>query len=440
MSDAYESYEAEVDGFPTSADDGGLRARLPLEVLASQFVDQLRAGTDPSIDDYCSRFPKLADQIREVFPMLAAMERWKGEKESDSLKRQFPDEFNIERLGNCRIEREVARGGMGVVFEARQGDRRVAVKLLPWRVAGIPGWRERFEREARTVQKLRHRNIVPVYSFGEHDGYCYYVMQFVDGVSLDRIIHRLRQTDGIVYTDEIRQHAQNQPPGRSTFAVRLSDEPHADATSAVTEHEPEPAANPQIMRDSWKMFARIGLQASHALQHAHALGTLHNDVKPGNLLLDADGRLWMTDFGLARSVEPDSKRRDDRLTGTLRYMAPERFQGVSDERSDIYSLGVTLYELLTLSPAFQADDSQSMVRLITESRPDPPRTRNPRIPRALEEIVLKATAPDPQARYQATSDCASDLSRFLESDLGQARTKLGFRKLMRSWHRFRRSE
>jgi tetratricopeptide (TPR) repeat protein len=163
--------------------------------------------------------------------------------------------------------------------------------------------------------------------------------------------------------------------------------------------------------------ARLALQAAEALDHAHTRGILHRDIKPANLLLDAEGRLWVTDFGLAQV------RGDDRLTlsgdvlGTLRYMSPEQALGrrvVVDGRTDVYSLGVTLYELLTLRPAVDGRDRAEILRRIADGEPSPLRKVNPAVPADLETIVMKATAKDPAVRYATAQELADDLRNYLE--------------------------
>src|SRR4029079_3412539 len=146
--------------------------------------------------------------------------------------------------------------------------------------------------------------------------------------------------------------------------------------------------------------ARIGVQVAEALGHAHAPGVLHRDVKPSNLILDRNGTVWVTDFGVAKLVEEANLTQSGDLVGTLRYMPPERFSGQSDARGDVYSLGVTLYELLTLEPAFPDTTPQHLIKLITEETPIRPRKINRDIPVDLETIVLKAMAREPAHRYQ----------------------------------------
>ena len=184
-----ESFEAQIDGFPRSHDEQGLRARLPVEILASQFVDQIRSGARPTVEDYANTYRKLADEIRDLFPAILAMEELKSEEEAMALRDQVRGEFNIKELGGCRIVREVGRGGMGVVFQAieQKTRRAVAIKMLPWPSDAVPRWRARFQDEARLSAKLQHKHIVPIYGSGEQDDYCYLMMRLINGVSLDRI-------------------------------------------------------------------------------------------------------------------------------------------------------------------------------------------------------------------------------------------------------------
>ena len=396
MNDRSEQTGADLDGFPVASDPENFRAREPLEVLVTRFSDAVRRGEQPSIEDYASRYRDWAPQIRELFPLIQSLEQWKTDKEIECLRRSVPDEFPVRQLGSYQLIRELGRGGMGIVFEAVHDDtgERFAVKLLPWRFAAdMPRWKERFHREATTIARLRHANIVQVFSFGTHEGYCYYVMQLVEGVSLDRIIRRLRETSDPGYVED-----------------------HAD-----------------LRRDSWLDFAQIGVQVALALAHAHEAGVLHNDVKPANLLLDRSGHVIVTDFGIGRRVEEAGA--EEHPVGTLRYMAPERLLGHCDARSDVYSLGVTLYELVTQTPAFAAEDKTELMKLILSSQPRPLRLVVPKIPRKLETIIQNATAQDQRDRYPSAAAMASDLLRLI-NDLPVASRRPGiWRRAMRRLRR-----
>lgn len=414
MAESDEQFEPEIDGFPVDLTPERIKGRDSVELLASEFLDRTRNGDSVTIEDYVAKYPQMETQIRELFPTIMMLEQWKGEREAECLRRQLPESFSIEQLGDCEIVREVGRGGMGIVFEALQGPlkRQVAVKLLPWRFSAVPRWRERFEQEALTVARLKHPNIVPIYSLGKHEGYAYFVMQFIDGVGLDVIIRRLLDVKGVKYSDEIRQRnlASGTSPNSATHGFQ---------------HQ-------ELRRDSWSGFAKVAVQVSQALNHAHAEGVLHNDIKPANLLLTAAGRLSVTDFGLAKSLEDAGEER--RVTGTLRYMAPERFNLDHDARSDLYSLGVTLYELATQRPFVQAEDRTEMIRIICEDDACRPRLLNREIPKSLETIILTAIDRNPDQRYQKASEFTADLLRFIN---GKTVRGHGTSRFQRSWNRIR---
>ena len=408
-----DAFEPELDGFPMEIDPRRVRSRVQIEVLASEYADNARQGKTPSIESYIERYPDMATEIRELLPMVAALEQWKSDRENEVLRNQLPDQFKLKQLGDCRLVREIGRGGMGVVFEALEGsiERRVAVKLLPWRISMVPHRQERFEREAQTIAKLRHSNIVPIFRFGRHEDYAYYVMQYVESVNLDHIIGALSERQQVSPAQEIRDEVGESSSGESWTH--------------------EGADRKKLKQDSWKAFARIGLQVAQALRHAHRMGVLHNDVKPGNLLIDASGKVFVTDFGLAEPLNPDSSEVDESVNGTLRYMAPERFEGVFDETSDVYSLGITLFELVAQQSAFETD---SQVGLITAIAAGEVRsvfeTRND-LPPDLAAVIAKAISREPNDRYQSAGEFASDLLRFINGERVSAKSAKGIFRWLR---------
>jgi tetratricopeptide (TPR) repeat protein/tRNA A-37 threonylcarbamoyl transferase component Bud32 len=343
--------------------------RHPVEILAAEFVERYRRGERPSLSEYTARHPDQADQIRALFPAVVMMEDLKHGRAP--AENPFP-----ERLGDCRILREVGRGGMGVVYEAEQESlgRRVAVKVLTAPALLDPEQLHRLHREAQAMARLHHTNIVPVFGIHAHDGLSYLVMQFIDGRGLDQEI--------------------------ADWKSRIADRSAPRDRQAAICH-------PQRV-------AQVGLQVAEAMAYAHRQGVLHRDIKPSNLLLDGRGTVWVTDFGLAKLVEQDEASRPSETAGTLRYMAPERFRGQSDVRSDVYGLGLTLYEMLTLRPAFDEVDRGRLVHQVTQEEPPAPRKYNATIPRDLETVVLRALARDPEHRYQSAEALAEDLRRFLE--------------------------
>ena len=402
-----DALEPELDGFPTDLDPRRVRSRVQIEVLVSEYAEKARQGQTPSIESYVERYPEMATEIRELFPMVAALEQWKSDRESEVLRAQLPDQFKLKQLGDCRLVREIGRGGMGVVFEAVEGsiERHVAVKLLPWRISMVPHRQERFEREAQTIARLRHANIVPIFRFGRHDDYAYYVVQYVESVNLGHIIAALNEKHQVSPAHEIRKQT--------------------DSSEERTDDSVGPAERRGLKHDSWKAFARIGVQVAQALLHAHRKGVLHNDVKPGNLLIDSAGKVFVTDFGLAEPLNPESSEVDESVNGTLRYMAPERFQGICDETSDVYSLGITLFELVTQQSAFETESRVGLINAITQGNIRQPAELSRDIPPDLAAVISKAISQEPYNRYQSAGEFASDLLRYINGERVIARTRGG---------------
>jgi serine/threonine protein kinase/FKBP-type peptidyl-prolyl cis-trans isomerase 2 len=342
------------------------------------------------------------------------------------------------QLGEYRVLREVGRGGMGVVYEAVQESlgRHVALKVLAARLACQGDVLERFRREARVTAQLNDSNIVPVFGVGEDQGAHYYAMQLIQGQGLDAVLQdvkRLRDDrteagdDATVPADVpaasvarglLNGHFSQVRGQGPKASKRDSEGPEVEARRA-SEETRTPTAPPraelagQPDAPYFRAVARLGLQAAEALAHAHGHGVLHRDVKPSNLLLDTQGILWITDFGLAKIDYGDDLTHTGDIVGTLRYMAPERFGGRANARSDVYGLGLTLYELLTLRPAFGDSDRLRLMERVAHESPPPPRRIDARIPRDLETIVLKAMACDPSDRYATAAALSEDLRRFL---------------------------
>ncbi|HTU91854.1 MAG TPA: serine/threonine-protein kinase [Gemmataceae bacterium] len=404
--------------------------------LAAEWRERLRQGERPEMDDYLHRYPELAEEIRELFPAVVLMEDLKGDAGdltgSVAVDTLAVEGRRLERLGDFRILREIGRGGMGVVYEAEQESlgRRVALKVLPPQALLDPRYHKRFQREAKAAAKLHHTNIVPVFGVGEHEGTCYYVMQFISGLGLDNVLielKRQRQASGVASAPRVSALPQTQTyQGEAELSAldvaRSLMLGAQDGAATVREQTPEPplphGRGSELLSESgshyWRSVARIGMQVAEALDYAGSQGILHRDIKPSNLLLDTRGNVWVTDFGLAKAGAEENLTHTGDVIGTLRYMAPERFEGRSDLRGDIYSLGLTLYELLTLQPAFGEKDRSKLIHQVTTLEPTPPRRLDSRIPRDLETIVLKAIARDPAHRYQTGTELATDLQRFVE--------------------------
>jgi serine/threonine protein kinase len=392
------------------------------------FIQEMRAGKRPSISELTVRHPDLAARIREEFPALILLEelREAGERTGStfdaSLARSGAASLLYRRLGEYRILREIGRGGMGVVFEAEQESlgRRVALKVLPFHSILDERSLERFRREARAAARLQHSHIVPVLGFGEEDGILYYTMQLIRGVGLDQAIPevaRLRSSSGLpndpgsaVESGSSSRIAQGLLTGRFELEMVPLEPQEKTAAEAV----------PAVPRHAGGTFeyhrsvARIGVQAARALAYAHSEGVLHRDIKPSNLLLDSTGSVWLTDFGLAKAADLGGVTRPGEVLGTLRYMAPEQLEGEASARSDIYSLGLTLYELAALRPAFGEAERGRMVRAILEEEPERLRRIDPAVSPELEALIFGAIARDPERRPRDAAMLAEGLEAFLQ--------------------------
>lgn len=370
-----------------------------LETILEEFRARLSDDNPPTIAEFQRRYP---DHSRELPALLTAIAHLEVESDSTANPRQdlersphsqSPHSQSPQsngRLGPYELRRVIARGGMGVVYEAyhAQLDRVVALKVLPYHL-DCEKSRERFQREVKSAARLEHPHIVPVYASGEADGLRYYAMQYIEGRSLDRAIAdaRANERDGL----------------GSDFA-------------------PVP----------------LIAQAARALDFAHENGVLHRDIKPSNLIVDHENKVYLADFGLSKSLDWEDLTGTDDVVGTLRYLAPERFSGAGDARSDVYALGLVLYEALTLEPAIRSRDRAAVVKEITGDLPIPPRRWDPTIPRDLETIVLTAIHPTPSARYSSAAALAEDLEAFVDHRPIRARRPGPVRRLALAARRNRR--
>jgi WD40 repeat protein len=260
---------------------------------------------------------------------------------------------------------------------------------------------QRFQNEARAAASLEHPHIVPVYGVGCERGVHHYAMKFIAGQSLAGSIAARRQ-------------AADPRPLAGGGSPRLPAGPGSNSTSTVAVASTQPATRDAA---TFRQIAAWGIQAAEALEHAHSLGIVHRDIKPANLMIDGKGKLWVTDFGLARTATDAGLTMTGDVLGTLRYMSPEQAlakHGLVDHRTDVYSLGVTLYELLTGTPAVQGRDREEILNAITLDEPRPPRTIDATIPQDLETVVLKALEKSPEDRYSSALGLAEDLRRFLD--------------------------
>ncbi len=329
-------------------------------------------------------------------------------------------------LGDFEIIRELGRGGMGVVYEAQQVSlkRKVALKVLSAQLGLTSQAVVRFRREAEAAAKLHHTNIVPIYAIGEQDGTHFYAMELIEGPSLNIVIEALREGDS---------EARSGSSGATSALPAWVMDTVSGAALAGPEAEPEAQArNPvstadgtrttdgsTLLRSAGGYFdtiARLIAEVADGLDYAHRQGVIHRDIKPSNLLLSPAERLSINDFGLARVLEQPGMTVTGDFLGTPRYMSPEQIaagRAPLDHRTDIYSLGATLYELLTLEPPFPGERREQLIAQIIGKDPVPPRRSNRKIPVDLETICLKALEKDPDRRYPTAGQMAEDLRRYV---------------------------
>ena len=371
------------------------------------------------------------------------------------------DGKRLQQVGDYRILCEIGRGGMGVVYEAEQQalGRRVALKVLPRTSAGDGSAQIRFQREAKAAARMHHTNIVPVFDVGQDGEHLYYAMQLIQGQGLDLVIDDLKAIAG---PEHDRPHPYPLPEYRRTN-LGLSDRSIAaslvagqfakenlaavgpddpEATEAYEGSAPSSAMLPgqsdistaKSNRQAYfRSVAQIGVQTAAALSYAHSRAIIHRDIKPGNLILDTTGNVWVSDFGLAKTGDGGMTHTGD-ILGTIRYMSPERFRGQCDVRADVYALGMTLYELLTLKPAYSSGDRLKLIEQIRQTEAASPRSNDARIPRDLETIVMKAIDKDPKRRYQSADAMGEDLQRFVNDEPIKAR-RVGSAERLGRWCR-----
>jgi serine/threonine protein kinase/tetratricopeptide (TPR) repeat protein len=394
-----------------------------LAQVTDEFLERQARGEEPDIEDYAARYPSLAEVLR---PTLAALRLVAG---SPAPPDADGEPQIVGALGDFRLLREIGRGGMGIVYEAEQVSlkRRVALKVLPFAGAMDSRQLQRFKNESLAAAQLHHTNIVPVYSVGCERGVHYYAMQFIEGHSLAEVIAKLRENEQKA-SRKAAKDAKEDANATADFApsrLCVSSDLPAESTDAPT----PPVAALSTLRSTnasayFRTIAELGIQAADALDYAHEHGIIHRDIKPANLLVDGESRLWVTDFGLAQ-VQGDARMTmTGDLVGTLRYMSPEQALAkrvVVDHRTDIYSLGATLYELLTLNSAFGGTDRQELLRQIAFDEPRRPRHFERTIPTELETIVMKAMEKNPADRYATAHELAEDLRRFVHDEPIRAR-------------------
>ncbi len=364
-----------------SPQNSGVSAPDPLDPLVEEFVRRLEREGEVDLEGFCSAAPgALQSALRERCADVLVLRRVLPAP----LAAQAPHPpAPGQVLGDFRLLSELGRGAMGVVYLARQLSlqRVVALKVLYPHLSSVERSVERFRREARSAAKLRHPAICPVYAVGEERGLHFFAMAFVDGRNLAQELELERKR-------------------RSGAAL--------DEANASLAFSPQRSYETQV--------AELVAQVAEALHYAHQQGVVHRDVKPQNILVGRDGRLYLADFGLAKDRDDPALSRTGEIAGTLFYMSPEQAGGRREEldaRTDVFSLGVVLYELLALRRPFEGESSQQLMLRIATAQPPSLRGLNPAAPRDLETICLHALEKSPGKRYRDAREFALDLRRFL---------------------------
>jgi serine/threonine protein kinase len=421
---------------PLVEKNSGTSAEIEFAELVEELTAKFQAGEPVDVEAFLACCPEQAERMRRLLPalrMLGAMS--KAGVEGLSFSPAEPDgAAGTGKLGDFRIIREVGRGGMGIVYEAQQVSlgRRVALKLLPFAATLDARQLQRFQNEARAAACLHHTNIVPVHYVGSERGVHYYAMQFIEGHDLASLVSQLRAHVGGMVAEPDDIETVDAVAGKLVEGTAGS----AADTRSIALFSTERSRRP---KEHYRTVARLGIQAAEALDHAHQQGIVHRDVKPANLLVDTAGQLWITDFGLAQMQSDNRLTMTGDLLGTLRYMSPEQALAkrvIVDHRTDVYSLGATLYEVLTLEPAFAGGDRQELLRQIAFEEPVAPRKLDRAIPAELETIVLKAMEKSPAVRYPTAQELADDLRRWLEDRPIKAR-RPSLRQVTARWIRRR---
>ena len=426
----------------TLSDEQQKRLTLALE----RYLDWLEQGEDADIERLCSDFPDLAQVIRKHILGQAehTVSATRQRKERPQTARQVVDRKRPteppRQLSDYELLEEIGRGGMGVVYKAKQNslDRIVAVKILPnaatWDCKQIA----RFQNEAQAAAQLNHPNIVSVHTVGNEGGTYFYSMPLIDGISLEKAVRRIKADPDFTFEHVVPVGSSLSPSasfeeGKNSFPSSLARNLFSKSTGEVrsskqgdrTSKHNERSIHRAIQSSGYvRAVVELVAQAAEALHFAHQHGIIHRDIKPSNLLIDRQGNLWITDFGLAMVLGHSGLTGPGDVMGTLKYMSPEQTSGKSywiDQRTDVYSLGITLYELLTLHPVVDAEDRLEMLKQIRVSYPTSARSRNSAVSKTLENILRKAISKYPEERYATAQLLAEDLRRFLAGGRSLAR-------------------
>jgi len=395
------------------------------EDILAQFVQELAEARDPAevVAKFQAAHPPMAGQLQAMADMMR-----KVEGSCPDADTELPP-----CLGGFRLVRRIAHGGMGEVFEAREErlHRRVAVKIVH-RQHFSPVHRFRFLREQWALAQLHQTHIVPIFAAGEQGPFQYFAMPYIEGAALHHALDVARRPG--------TTSAEGETPKLSKLAgMYLASSGQSGPATApdlgaqpASDKEAAPAVRRGLSRTYFRSVAQVMADVAEALHHAHRAGIIHRDVKPSNIMIAPDEKCWIIDFGLARyrkqpgaegplldplELTPDLTAAGG-VMGTPRYMAPEQWTDPEkvDARADVWGLGATLYELLTLQPAFRGASEAEVRQEVLTASPAPPRRQVRGLSADLDAICLKALQKLPDRRYATAQDFAEDLRRWLRDE------------------------
>ena len=385
-----------------------------MEAALADYFDRLDRGERVDVSELAAIYPGCESELRRFQnherKLRGAMAVVAPSPEDGGVGTAPRDNLAGRTLGDFRLRRVIGRGGMGIVWEAEQLSlgRTVALKLLPSGLCDDPRHRFRFHNEARILAQLEHPHIVGVIAVGEESDAYFFAMQYIDGITVDDLIR--------IWGIEAANSDAETRLGAALVDTDADDQPPPVNTPLTGESLPW-ISLPVERHERYNTSARIAAEVADGLAHAHECGVLHRDVKPSNVLLDKAGTARLSDFGLARMCGNATLTATGTMLGTLRYASPEQLRGTPtalDERSDVYSLGVMLWEMVADKRLFAAEDRNSIISHVLNVEAPRPSSLEAKVPRDLETIIARALAKEPADRYASARDFGDDLRRFLD--------------------------
>lgn len=364
---------------------------MTFEDIYLEILEKISNNKNVNIGEYCIRYPEYAESLKSKFEVCKF------------IKNNFDDGLNVQRLGEYSILQELGRGGMGVVYLAAQPSisRLVVIKVLPPSFLHDKDALKNFQEEATTIAKFNHPNIIPIFSFGEEKGVYYIVMSYIAGISLKELIEKIKYIPNIknvkisAIKEKLTPHSTNQDSTQKSITLKR-DSKFWD-------------------KSYYQFIALIGSEIAEAISYAHQNGIFHGDLKPSNILLNHESIPLVVDFGLSQNIKMSLDSKSKEFSGTLFYAAPEQIKNNAiNEKTDIWSLGITLYELLTLKKPFTDKSIEKTAAKITKNEPALLKSRDKKIPIELEAITLKCLEKKPENRYASALDLSKDLHNYLE--------------------------